>query len=84
MPRQLKAPWCHWPQCGRQMFLLGENDGFWMFACECGTTRALTKPSARAESLYRKYENGVEQERARQRYLSSRPAFSLPTMEVRR
>jgi hypothetical protein len=60
------------------MFLLGETDEAWLFAHGCGTTRALVKPSTRAESLYRKFENSVEQERARQRYLSSRPEFSIP------
>jgi hypothetical protein len=59
------------------MFLLGENDGFWMFACGCGTTRALTKPAQRAASLYQTYENSTEQERQRQRYLESRPAYSF-------
>lgn len=77
MPRQLTAPWCHWPQCGRQMFLLNENDGFWFFQCECGTSRALTKPAQRAASLYATYENSAEQARQRQRYLDSRPAFSF-------
>jgi hypothetical protein len=75
--RQLQAPWCHWPQCGKQMFLLGENESFWMFACGCGTTRALTKPSQRAASLYAAYENSAEQERQRQRYLASRPSYSF-------
>ena len=78
MPRYLKAPKCHWPQCGREMFLLNENDGFWYFQCECGCSRALTKPSARAESFYTNYQNSVEQERQRQRYLNSRPEYSLP------
>jgi hypothetical protein len=76
MSRYLKAPKCHWPQCGRTMFLLNENDGFWYFQCECGCARALTKPSARAQSLYVGYKNSVEQERKRQQYLSSRPSFS--------
>jgi hypothetical protein len=64
------------------MFLLNETDAFWFFQCECGTSRALTKPSARAEVTYRQYQNSNEQERVRQRYLSSRPAFSIP--EVKR
>lgn len=58
------------------MFLLGESDGFWMFAHGCGTTRALTKPTLRAESLYAGYQNSVEQERQRRRFLESRPSFS--------
>lgn len=78
MPRYLTAPKCHWPQCGRVMFLLNESEGFWYFQCECGCSRALTKPSARARSLYVGYQNSVEQERQRQRYLNSRPSFSIP------
>ena len=84
MPRYLNAPRCHWSQCGRTMFLLNESDSFWFFQCECGTSRALTKPAARARSLYTTYQNSLEQERARQRYLASRPDFSLPSMETRR
>jgi hypothetical protein len=83
MPRQLSAPWCHWPHCGRQMFLLNETPEFWFFQCECGTSRALTKPSARAHSLYRSYQNSVEQERQRRKWLASRPDYSIP-LEVRR
>jgi hypothetical protein len=82
MPRQLKAPRCHWPQCGRTMFLLNESDSFWFFQCECGCSRALTKPAARAASLYTKYQNSVEQERQRRKWLASRPEYSIP--EVRR
>ncbi len=77
MSRYLATPRCHWVQCKREMFLLGENDGFWMFACECGCTRALTKPSARAQSLYTSYQNSIEQERQRRKFLSSRPDFSF-------
>lgn len=64
------------------MFLLSESDGFWLFQCECGCSRALTKPSQRAASLYQRYQNSMEQERQRQRWLASRPEYSLP--EVRR
>ena len=60
------------------MFLLSESDGFWMFACECGTTRALTKPAQRAASMYRHYENSIEQERQKRKWLASRPAYSIP------
>ncbi len=76
--KQLKAPRCHWPMCGKQMFLLGENDGFWMFACGCGTTRALTKPAQRAASLYTKYQNDTDQQRRLTRYLESKRAYSFP------
>jgi hypothetical protein len=78
MPHQLKAPWCHWPHCGRQMFLLNENESFWMFQCECGCSRALTKPAQRAASLYAAYENSVEQQRRLVKYLNSRPSYSFP------
>ena len=84
MARYLKAPKCHWPACDRVMFLLNETDGFWFFQCECGCSRALTKPSARASSMYQNYQNSVEQERSRQRYLSSRPGFSLPSQGAAR
>ena len=61
------------------MFLLGESDQFWMFAHGCGTTRALTKPSARAISQYTNYQNSVEQERQRRRYLESQHReYSIP------
>jgi len=65
------------------MFLLGESDQFWMFAHGCGTTRALTKPATRAQSMYANYKNSQEQERQRQRYLNSRPEFSLPSIGAR-
>lgn len=78
MPRQLQAPKCHWPPCRRTMFLLNENDGFWFFQCECGTSRALTKPSAREQSLYQAYKNNAEQERQLRKYLERQKAYSLP------
>jgi len=65
------------------MFLLNESPAFWFFQCECGTSRALSKPAARAESLYRAYQNSTEQERQRRKFLASRPDYSIPS-EARR
>ena len=78
--KRLEAPNCHWGSCpssDKRMFLLNENDQFWFFAHGCGCTRAVTKPSQRATSMYHTYDNSVEQERKRQRYLESRPEFSF-------
>ena len=79
---QLKPPPCHWTGCawfGRPMKLMAEKDGFAMFFCECGCTRAISLPSTRAASLYIKYERDLEEIRARQKFLASRPEYSLPS-----
>jgi hypothetical protein len=78
MSRYLKAPRCHWPQCRRDMFLLSESEAFWMFQCECGCSRALTKPAQRAASLYTKYQNDLDQQRRLTRYLEAKKEFSFP------
>ena len=69
--KQLQAPWCHWPQCGRQMFLLAENDGFWYFQCECGTSRALTKQAAEKRAELSKL-SGAEFDKA---YIANEVAY---------
>jgi hypothetical protein len=82
--RQLKAPKCHWgncPQRDKTMFLLGETPEAWLFAHGCGTTRAVVKPSTREQSIQAKYERDIEEIRARQRFWSSRPEYSLPKGE---
>jgi hypothetical protein len=78
MSRYLQAPRCHWPQCRREMFLLNENEAFWFFQCECGCSRALTKPTQRAASLYTKYQNSLDQQRRLTRYLETRREYSFP------
>lgn len=81
MLNKLLAPPCHWSGCAwykRPMKLMKESDTFWFFFCECGCTRAISKPSTRAASLHEKYQRDIEEIRARQRFLSSRPEYSLP------
>jgi len=78
---KLEAPPCHWKACswfGRPMKLLNEGEAFWFFACECGCTRAVSKPSTREKSYHDKYQRDVEEIKRRQRILSSRPEFSIP------
>ena len=79
--RQLQAPKCHWGNCpvrNKTMFLLNESDSFWMFAHECGCTRAVSKPSTREASLYHKYQQDIEYLRRVQALTSSRVSYSLP------
>ncbi len=83
--RQLKAPSCHWGGCpgtDKTMFLLNETADFWFFAHGCGTTRAVTKPAARAIANYQKYVNSTEQERQLRRYLESHHReYSIPEVK---
>jgi hypothetical protein len=79
--KKLLAPKCHWescPQRDKTMFLLGETEEAWMFAHGCGTTRAIVKPSTRAQSLQARYERDIEEIRARQKFWNSRPEYLLP------
>lgn len=85
--RQLKPPKCHWgncPQRDKTMFLLGETDEAWMFAHGCGTTRAIVKPSTRAQSIEARYQRDIEEIKVRQRFWSSRPEYSLPSKKEER
>lgn len=81
---RLKAPTCWWKGCswyGREMKLLNEGDSFWFFHCECGCTRAISKPATREASLRQKYEQDIEEIRERQRRLDSRPESSFPSVK---
>lgn len=77
----LKAPKCQWPECRREMFLLNEGPDFWFFACECGCTRALSKPSGRDKSLHAVMERDIAQIKERQRILGNRKAYSFSSKE---
>ena len=63
------------------MFLVGETDEAWMFAHGCGTTRAIVKPSTREQSIRARYERDIEELRKHQRYLGSRPEYSIPKLK---
>ena len=81
--KQLTAPPCHWSLCawfGRPMRLINEGDTFWMFACECGCTRAISKPSVRARTSREKCDRDIADLRRRQRLMESRREYSLPSI----
>jgi hypothetical protein len=79
----LFVPPCHWTGCshfGKPMTLLNESDTFWFFACGCGCTRAVSKPSTRERSLREHYDRSVAQLRRNQRAReASRVEYSLPS-----
>lgn len=82
MLANLFIPPCHWTGCsrfGKPMSLINEGDGFWFFACPCGCTRAVSKPSTREASMHAKYQQDVDALRRRQRFLDSRPEYSIPS-----
>ena len=79
-----QAPPCHWSKCsrfGKPMDLINEGDAFWMFACGCGCTRAISKPSVRERSMREAYDRDVERIREAQRARESRPGYSLPSFK---
>lgn len=82
MTHTLTPPHCQWASCSwhkRPMKLMNENQSFWFFYCECGCTRAVSKPSTREKSIYTKYQNDAEEIRRRQKILGSRREYSLPS-----
>lgn len=85
MIRNLEAPPCHWTGCSwfkRPMKLMKESDDFWFFFCECGCTRAVSKPSTRDRSIFTKYQQDIETIKYRQKVLGSRREYSLPSKGI--
>ncbi len=73
----MEAPKCHWSHCKRTMSLINEGDDFWFFACECGTTRAISKPSARNRSLVEKEKRDIEELIKTRQLKDARKAYSF-------
>ena len=73
----MEAPKCHWSQCRRTMKLINEGDGFWMFACECGCTRAISKPSTRNRSMLEKEQRDIDELVRTRKLIDARKAYSF-------
>ena len=77
----LQPPKCQWqPERHGEMKLIQETETFWTFVCGCGCIRAISKPSVKASAAYARTQEDAQRIRALQRYRSSRPDFSLPTL----